>query len=158
MYSFLTNLIGPQNYNDVAKFIDWLVDDDKFDIKFWNKRKSLEYTKRIKQLRGFVEKHYEHGGQKDINYPKRSLNHFAIYMQNDDSVCKDLIRHIRNGFAHGNIKLKTITNIQFMEICDYGKSNRTDKPSGQTAYILAPTEFIFNLYDEYIKVKKTKLS
>ena len=154
MGSFLTNLIGSSNYNRVAKYLDWLVNDNKFDVKGWSKSKTSNYTKAIKSIAGFESKYYYHGGQKDMSYPKSKLNHFAIYMQNDEAECKDLIRHIRNGFAHGNITLRTIKGVKYVEVFDYGKSNRTNKPSGQTAYILVPIDFVLELYDQYERIRK----
>lgn len=154
MNSFLTNLANSSNYMEISKYIDWLVDDDKFDVKGWNKSKTSRYTKEIKGISGFEEKHYHHGGSKDMKYPKSALKHFAIYMQNDEAECKDLVRHIRNGFAHGNIKMRNISKNKFIEIVDMGKSNRTDKPSGQTAYILVPLEFAYQLYVVYERIRK----
>lgn len=156
MYSFLANLINSSNYNEVAQIIDWLVNDDKFEVQGWDKNKTSEYTKEIKKIEGFKSDFYFHGGQKDLQYPKNSLRHFAIYMQNDGAECKDLVRHIRNGFAHGNVKARTISKEKFIEIYDYGKSNRTDKPSGQTAYILVPVNFIKQLYVVYERIRKKK--
>lgn len=154
MSSFLTDIIGPSNYHEIAKYLDWLMDDEKFLVKGWDKTKTTKYTKEIKRITGFVLKHYHHGGLKDMSYPKSKLNHFAIYMQNDEAECKDLIRHIRNGFAHGNIKTRTISKVKYVEIYDFGTSNRTDKPTGQTAYILVPIQFVYDLYGLYEQIRK----
>ncbi len=155
MSNLLANIVGPSNYHEVAVYLDWLMNDDKFVVKGWDKRKTTKFTKEFKKIEGFTENHYHHGGQKDMSYPKNKLRHFAIYMQNDEAECKDLVRHIRNGFAHGNATIRTIDKKQYIEIYDFGKSNRTDKPSGQTAYLLLPIDFIFQLYTRYEKIRKS---
>lgn len=155
MSKLLENIVGPSNYHKVAVYLDWLMNDDKFDVKGWDKSKTTKFTKEFKKIAGFTEEHYHHGGQKDMSYPKSSLKHFAIYMQNDEAECKDLVRHIRNGFAHGNATIRTIEKTKYIEIYDYGKSNRTDKPSRQTAYLLLPVEYIFQLYTRYEIIRKS---
>ena len=156
MSGILTNILNKENYHLASQVIDWLVDDEKFSAEKWGKGESIKMTKQMKNLTGFSSKHYHQGQISKISFPRTPLDHFAIHMQCDSAECKELIRHIRNGFAHGNVKLRKINGEKYLEIIDWGKSDKNDKVSRQTALLLFHISFVVDLYNLYERIRKTK--
>ena len=66
---------------------------------------------------------------------------------------KDIVRHIRNGIAHGRAALCTRNKIRCIELTDYGKYGEKNEKGGQTAYLLMPVVFIQDLYNIYTSIR-----
>ena len=62
---------------------------------------------------------------------------------------KDIVRHIRNGIAHGRAALCTRSGVRCLERIDYGKYGEKSEKSGQTAYMLVPVDFVLALFSLY---------
>lgn len=142
-----------------AKTLDWLLNDNKFSRSAWDQQKVQQLTKSIYKIKGFSRERLTYGSKKKLTFPKRGeyLNHqpFTFYVARGESIAKDLIRHIRNGIAHGNINLYDIKGNLIVELLDFGKeSKQSDR---QTAYMVFPLNFlndIHSLYQEKDRVRK----
>ena len=134
-------------------FLDWIFDEKKYSK--WSKTEFAKLTRRIIES-DFIEKDkFIYGGTTKVKrfIPYKKKQEFYVVFQQSDSVSRDLIRHIRNGFAHGNIKFKK--NRSFVEILDYyTKSNKYTKAGEISAYLLIPVEFLFDIYNEYEKINR----
>lgn len=63
-------------------------------------------------------------------------------ISSNGSLGVDLVRHIRNGIAHGNAELYRANALDYIEIKDFGLK-------GQTAYIAIPLPYLSRLYCIY---------
>ena len=131
-----TLLYNTEFSKEWADFFDWIFVEDKF--LGWDKEKKECFTKRIKSIDCFKkEKYYT----KTDKIPKRA-NGFIICISVKGSQAESLVKHIRNGFAHGNVRRRYINNSFFIELRDYYQK----KP---TAYILVPERFLVQIKKEY---------
>lgn len=83
----------------------------------------------------------------DYSRKKRTTKKSLVIMIKGSGEAKDIIRHIRNGIAHGRVVLCTRNGTRCIELKDYGKSR-------QTAYMLIPVDFVYNLYTIYFYLRK----
>lgn len=173
MEKLFSTLCGKKLYsNEWAETLDWIFDEDKFsEEKGWKDSKSgkntsnnknSRYTNKIKKLDYIsLNKNYFTCLQKDLKnkLPKTEEEIYLVFTKNG-AICQNLIRHIRNGIAHGKTRIytnstkkyKNVGNL-FIEIKDFGKK---DKETGetQTAYINIPLEYIVKLHNLYIETEK----
>lgn len=149
------NKIPTERREQVLNTVDWLFWGDKFNKSDgWTSRKTNQLTNQIKNLDCFSAYNYEnftHGNQEKLVFPKCHKNSVnAIFTTDiDRSVCKDFIRHLRNGIAHGRAKHRKIKNTLYIEICDY----KDDSLKIQTAYILIPLDTFIRIQVLYKNVK-----
>lgn len=132
--------------------LDWFLSDGKFDKSLWdNKNKVQAFTKALRKLDGVSCDRIHYGSKKNILFPGQGdyRNHhlFEFYFAKGESESKDLIRHIRNGIAHGNIGLYEVDGELMVELLDFGKESvRAD---GQTAYMVFPLSFLNSVHSLY---------
>lgn len=153
---FLEAFFHEYLYDDWIKVIDWLLQDDKFDG--WTSAKLKEFTLYIKDLNVIKNGKYVYGKSQEVNpsdydRTKNRTKKSIIIMVKGQGEIKDLIRHIRNGIAHGRSKLCTRNGVRCLEIIDYGKFGYRDERGGQTAYLLIPVELVQQLYQYYMTHK-----
>lgn len=61
MSKFFQNIVDNNYFNEWAATLDWLVNDNKFDVqKGWNAGYIGSLTKKIKRMNGFGDKTYLH--------------------------------------------------------------------------------------------------
>lgn len=154
MGQFFQDLYKLDKKQDWDKILDWLFDDNRFSNDIgWNKDKSQKFTVEIKREKGFskLENNYFYLPLKklDCNSLKHSYRKkncpFLILQKGDDGESKGLIRHIRNGIAHGNAHIISQKN-PFIEIIDINKVKQ------QTAYIYIPLMYIQDLFILYLEL------
>ena len=69
---------------------------------------------------------------------------------NGQSECKDFIRHIRNGIAHGNTSCIKQNDELYIEIKDYDSTGNK-----QTAYLFIPINYITETHKLYKDVMRS---
>lgn len=147
MSKFFQNIVDNNYFNEWAATLDWLVNDNKFDVqKGWNAGYIGSLTKKIKRMNGFGDKTYLHAPIKNLVFTPNNSNTMALF-SNGDSECKDFIRHIRNGIAHGNTRCLRKKGELYVEIIDYDSAGKK-----QTAYFYFPISYITQAHKMYMDV------
>lgn len=148
MSNFFQNIVDNNLFNDWAATLDWLVNDNKFDEKNgWTSGYIGSLTKKIKKMNGFGDETYLHTAIKNLTFPSNRSNTIMALFSNGDSECKDFIRHIRNGIAHGNARCFKQKCELFIEIKDYDSTGKN-----QTAYFYFPISYITQVHKLYMDV------
>ena len=161
MGKFFNCLVSENLINDWASTLDWLFDDSKFSkARNWNGGYTSLFTKRIKKLK------YLSNNEKRVFYGKCNSNEFPnqnrpkrkkrlpyIIMTAGDSFARDLIRHIRNGIAHGEAVISKVKDTLYIEIIDY--SDKTKSQDKQTAYLFIPLTYITQFSQIYDEINKS---
>ena len=140
-----------RKFSCYADTLDWFLSDNKFSKPAWDQQKVKQLTKSIYKIKDFSRDRLFYGSKKTLIFPKRGecLNYqpFTFYIARGESIAKDLIRHIRNGIAHGNIILYDIKGNLIVELLDFGKESK--QSNGQTAYMVFPLDFLNNIHSLY---------
>lgn len=149
---YLEEFFEKNGYCKWIKIIDWILNDDKF--RMWRSSDLTKYTKSFKSFEWIARGKYVYGKRtevnpEDYNRRKNRQKKSIIIMVNGQGEAKDIVRHIRNGIAHGRAKMCTRNGVKCVELKDYGKFGSTEEKSGQTAYMLIPIDMIEKLYDLY---------
>lgn len=146
-------LLKKKEFSHYADTLDWLLSDNKFKKSVWDQQKVQQLTKSIYKIKGFSRDRLIYRSKKTLIFPKRGdylkYQSFTFYVARGESIAKDLIRHIRNGIAHGNITLHDIKGNLIVELLDFGKESK--QSDGQTAYMVFPLYFLNDLYSLYRK-------
>ena len=160
MGKFFNSLVSEKLIEDWAFTLDWLFDDKKFSKeRNWNGGYTSSFTKKVRALKYLSdkEKRVKYGKCNLTDFPNQSKNRRRkrlpyIVMSNTDGFARDLIRHIRNGIAHGESTVCRTESELFIEIIDY--SDKTKSPEKQTAYLFIPLSYVTvfsKLYEEINK-------
>ncbi len=137
-------------YQDWADLFDWLFDDNRF--KNWTSGYVGSLAKKIKRLPHVGNNTYRYAKVDEVVFPTSQNNRtFCILMTRGDGEAKDLIRHIRNGIAHGNAKIVNVSGERYIEILDYSKGGR------QSAYLCIPVSYIQQIYQLYEDVNRGRI-
>ena len=149
MGKLFNRLVDEGLYKDWASLLDWLFDDNRFQN--WSSGYVGALTKKIKQLPQIGNDTYFYDCAKKLVFPiERTAHNVLIMMTKGDGEAKDLIRHIRNGIAHGKTDVFKQNNELYIEIVDYSKSGN------QSAYLCMPIGYINKIHKLYQDVKKSK--
>ena len=133
-----------------AKIFDWLFDDDRFSSeKGWSPSRIGAFAKKAKRLPFLGENTYQYAAQKNLKIPQPNTARKSIYFihANGSGEAKDIVRHIRNGVAHGNAQIYKTDGVIYIEIRDYSFSQK------QTAYINMPLHHIEDMYAVYRNIE-----
>lgn len=134
-------------YEDWAGVLDWLLNDNRFDKKYWDRGAVRSYTNAVKNACGFKnadEETYLYGCKKNVSFDKiKKGTRIVVRLIKKDSEARDFIRHIRNGIAHGNSSVIKVGSELYIEIYDYSSNME------QTAYIFMPLDYIMKLFKVY---------
>ena len=149
MGRFFNQLVDEGLYQDWASLLDWLFDDDRFQN--WSSGYIGALTKKIKRLPQIGDDTYFYDCAKNLEFPsERTKHNVLIMMTRGESESKDLVRHIRNGIAHGKTATFKRENELYIEIVDYSKNGN------QSAYLCIPISYISKVHKLYQEVKKSK--
>ncbi len=149
MSTLFEKLVEEGIYSEWASLLDWLFDDKKFTN--WSSGYVGSLSKKIKRLNGFGKNNYIYDTYKNISYPgNSSRKSIKVVMTKGNGETKDLVRHIRNGIAHGNSTLIKNNGKLNIEIMDYNTSGQ------QTAYIYIPIDYITKIHALFKEVEKSK--
>ncbi|MBK5253001.1 MAG: hypothetical protein JJE03_00790 [Peptostreptococcaceae bacterium] len=144
--------IDKSNRNSWAETIDWIFNDNKFENYKWKKKgvnKVARYTNKIKKLDYIKKDNFIIKKANEINTTTAKDLNLYIEMNSGNSIARDLLRHIRNGIAHGNASIRN----NYLEIKDY----KDDKHTQQTAYIWIPLDYLIKMKDIYINIENQKM-
>lgn len=149
MNNFFTQMITKQEYDEWASILGWLFDDNRFSKeKGWESKRVTRFTKQAKRQLGFSDNNFIKAPVKDeklkSDMPKDSQ---IVVMVSSESLGRDLIRHIRNGIAHGHVKFFKQYNELWIEIADY----YNQRP---TARIIMPVWYIVKLHKIYMEIDR----
>lgn len=163
MGAFFSQLVGADLLESWASTLDWLFNDDRFSsIKGWDKAKVCRFTKQVKKLAGFTKESFLCCRLDTIAFPNaenppRIANIPTILMGTGEAEGRALVRHIRNGIAHGNSRCFKIKKELYIEIIDYGKAESAKiTKTNQTAYICIPLNYIPQIYNIYSAIERAE--
>lgn len=139
---------------DYTIVFDWLLDDNKFSAEFWDSNYLRLFTKSIQKISHFQKdnKRYTYGSMSSIEFlsPKTTRCNPTVQIAKKDGEGKDIIRHFRNGIAHGNAKVKIYKSALHIQLVDYNARME------QTAFIFIPMSALTELFMTYRTVEKAK--
>ena len=127
---------------------DWLFDDRKFEN--WSPSQVKKLTEKIWVANGFSKNNFVKAkGNKDFpqSCPQKPI---VIICENNGS--KDIIKHIRNGIAHGHVNFKK--NNQFILLKDYyTRDSKNHKKGDLSALFFVPESFVLEMYRLYKEIE-----
>ena len=151
MSRLFNDLVSEGLIENWAGLLDWLFDDERFSSqRGWTSGYVGAFTKKVKRISKIGKGNYSYDSIKNLSFPHTKSNSIKIIHAKGDGEARDLVRHIRNGIAHGKTKIAKPNSILHIEILDYNKQNE------QTAYIYVPISCIFDIYNIYLEVEKSK--
>ena len=139
-------------FSTYAAALDWILSDGKFSVNLWdNKNKVQAFTKAFHRMEGDSQSRIHYESKRETTFPQlgeyRQHQLFTFYIAKGNSEARDLIRHIRNGIAHGNIHVHALDGELIVELLDFGKES--NQPDGQTAYMVFPLRFLNDIFELY---------
>lgn len=143
--TFFRDLVNRSLINEWAENIDWILNDNKFCK--WEKKEKIKYTKLVKQYlktSNIDYKLFTIDKLKNIHINKS----LYVYMNSNSSESLELIRHIRNGIAHGHCNINKINNELCLLIFDFKSRDVI------SARLCIPIKVISDLRLLYKKVMK----
>lgn len=150
--SNLFNKLAKENLlNDYAETIDWLFDDNRFSAqKGWTSGYVGAFIKYVKKMPNLGKDNYQYGSINSLKFPTIKNKDLITIHSKGVSESRDLVRHIRNGIAHGKTTLYKPKGELSIEILDYNKHGE------QTAYIFMPLKHLMFFYNTYVFIKNKK--
>lgn len=150
MNTFFYKLDSKGLIPELSRCFDWLLSDERFQKACWDKTTKGRFTKALRKLDGMDAQNFNRKS-KNHKYPvfaskrnRKKRPHVVI--SSNGSLGVDLVRHIRNGIAHGNANLYSANGTDYVEIYDY-------KNRGQTAYIALPISYLNEIFRIYQSIE-----
>lgn len=139
-------------FSTYAAALDWILSDHKFSVNLWdNKNKVQAFTKAFHRMEGVSQGRVHYEPKRGTTFPRlgeyRQHKLFTFYITRGNSEARDLIRHIRNGIAHGHIHVHELDGELIVELLDFGKES--NQPDRQTAYMVFPLRFLNDIFELY---------
>ena len=154
MSGFIRAIWHKQDFNQWIDVLDWLFDDAKFDHdKRWKGTNLTRFTNTVKKFDGFSKETFQCALKKDSIIPDFSQNSPTMMMKSEQGMGRDIVRHIRNGIAHGNAKIIQKNGKRYIEISDYKARSRAR--NDKSAYIFVPVEYVLKIYKVYCDIEKS---
>ena len=151
MGQLINRLVSENLINEWAEILDWLFDENKFSPqKRWSREKIGSFTKSVKRQLSVKDTNYKYDSAKNLCF-KTTSNENTMIFSRSESEGRDIVRHIRNGIAHGRCELQKNRNALFIQIRDY---NRT---GDQTAYMYIPLDSIRTIHKIYKEKEKNNV-
>lgn len=151
MNKLFNNLVNEGLLNSWAEMLDWLFDDNRFSAEDgWTIGYVGAFIKKVKRMHNFKSNNYQYGAIKNLKFPSTDKREPIIIHSKGKGESRDLIRHIRNGIAHGRTKISRLKGELYIEIFDYNKDGQ------RTAYIFISLGQLQLIYKAYTAVKKSK--
>lgn len=122
MNRFFNELFNRNILKHFADLFDWLFDDNRFSTQHgWTRGYLGSFIKKVKRINGFKLNNYEYNSVSKLNFNNIKNEEFIFIHSSKDGEARDLVRHIRNGIAHGTVNFIRIQNKELLKIVDYGK-------------------------------------
>ena len=155
MAEFFKELKKQNLIDEWGEILDWLLSEERFlSSKGWDKHVG-DFTRRVKNSKKCPYIEWKIKKARDIDWKKDSKEKFIVLMQKtnkkEKSQARNLIRHIRNGIAHGNAEIKSNGVRNMIEIKDYWVTKKAKK---QTAFMRFPLKYISEWYSLYMEIEK----
>lgn len=151
MGQLINRLVSENLINEWAEILDWLLDENKFSPqKRWTPQKVGLFTKSVKRQLSVKDANYKYDSVKNLCF-KTTSNENTMIFSRSESEGRDIVRHIRNGIAHGRCEIRKSRNVLFIQIKDY---NRT---GDQTAYMYIPLDSIRTIHKIYKEKEKNNV-
>ena len=155
MEKLFSSLVNYNLIKDWAEILDWLFDEEKFSSdRNWSSEDTKKFCKRVKDdLLLKKEQYYKYDSIKNIQEAINEDKNYQIKFIHSkgskiNSQGKDIVRHLRNGIAHGRTKVERYNNELYIEIKDFNNQNK------QTAYIYIPINYISQIHKIYSEIEK----
>ena len=156
MGNFFDNVFTNKEDQKWCEVLNWLLSEERFKAEIWKQNNGslkTEFTNRLKQMEP-INKNFHKYKSKDFqqHIPQKPKSKRSIYVIFTSAYVnkkklgggESLLKHIRNGIAHGNVDIIGNKNQeQYIEIKDYKADGE------QTAYIYFPLNCIVEIYDLY---------
>ena len=139
--NFYTIVSNKENNRDLFVFFDWLFDDNKFET--CDSDAVRKYTEKVKQL--FIGYKIKYDYLNKMSFNNKTTGKTLAFQKTNGSFSKELIRHIRNGFAHNKVWLISRNRNLYIKIIDVNSYK-----NNQTAFIYSEYNKIIELYKIYI--------
>ena len=150
MSKIFHSLVSEGVFETWAELLDWLFDDNRFSKDDgWTSGYVGAFIKKVKRIPNFGSHNYQYGPIKDLNIPQNAPNGLTIVHAKGDGESKDLVRHIRNGIAHGKTELSKPNGELHIKILDFNNQGE------QTAYMMMSITQLQLIYKAYAEVKKS---
>ncbi len=151
MSKLFNGLASEGMLNDWAEILDWLFDDNRFSPdNGWTSGYVGAFIKKVKRIPNIGDSNYSYESIKKLNIPEHKTSTITIMHSKSDGESRDLVRHIRNGIAHGRATLSKPKGELHIEIRDI---NRQGDP---VAYIFIPVNHLKLIFEAYKQVEKSK--
>lgn len=122
MGKLFNTLVNESLIEDWANILDWLFDDERFSSeRGWTRGYVGNFTKKVKKLSKIGKKNYSYEAVKNLSFPNSKSKTIQTIHSKGDGEGKDLVRHIRNGIAHGKTEITKSKGILHIKILDYNK-------------------------------------
>lgn len=148
MEKLFSSLVNYNLIKDWAEILDWLFDEEKFSSdRNWSSGHIGNFCKKVKKLEYLK---YRYGSIKNIQeFITENKNHQIQFIHSEcNTQGRDIVRHLRNGIAHGRTKVERYNNELYIEIKDFNNQNK------QTAYIYIPINYISQIHKIYSEIEK----
>ena len=152
MEKLFSSLVNYNLIKDWAEILDWLFDEEKFSSdRNWSSGQIGIFCQKVKELPYLKEEpYYKYDSIKNIQEAiNEDKNHQIRFIHSkSNSEVRGIVRHLRNGIAHGRTKVERYNNELYIEIKDFNNQNK------QTAYIYIPINYISQIHKIYSEIEK----
>jgi len=155
MPKFFSDLNKYKMLEEWTEILDWLLDDSRFsNERGWNKNTKDRFTNKAKKVENLQKENWIYNTQKLMKWNVVQPSKPFVQMQKGSGQGEDLIKHIRNGIAHGQTSIRKKQGELWLEIKDYN-DNLKQK---QTAYLWIPMKYLGywkNIYKEIEQAERS---
>lgn len=151
MAGLCNRLVNEGLFDEWAGILDWLFDEERFSTEFgWSSGYIGQFAKKVKRLPYLSEKNYFYDSAKKLDFPKAGSNRdIKMLLSKGDAEARDIVRHIRNGIAHGKTAVLKLEGTLYIEILDYSIDKK------QSAYIFFPMTYMSEIHKIYCDIQKS---
>lgn len=149
--NFFCDLVDCNLIKEWAEILDWLFDENRFSKEQgWSSGYVGKFTKKVNCL-PMMSNNKKVSALKNLEFPKKTTSNLVmVIMGKSGSEGKDIVRHIRNGVAHGHVRIKNCKSQLWIEIEDFNRNKQ------QTAYLFFPIDYIKKIHQIYCEIEKSK--
>ncbi len=124
--------------------LDWLLSNDRCSKqRGWGQKKKRDFTTQIQTLIG--SDNWQIQAAKNVVWEFEESDNVHIVMNNAGSAGESLLRHIRNGIAHGMARIVQRNNDLYLDLKDY----HNESCNTQTAHVWMPIGLLFDIHSVY---------
>ena len=106
MSRLFNDLLSEGLIENWAGLLDWLFDDERFSSqRGWTSGYVGAFTKKVKRISKIGKGNYSYDSIKNLSFPNTKSSSIKMIHAKGDGEARDLVRHIRNGIAHGKTKI-----------------------------------------------------